>query len=140
VDIFAFVFTSNHFHIMLRAKEGQISNFMMYLESNIARKVGREVDWRGKFWERRFSAEPILDDQSLENRLAYIFAHGAKEGLVEKPQQWPGLTCFPELLGGLRRIFLWHDATAQYHARQRGDLRRRREPRGTLLTDARRLL
>ena len=33
VDIFAFVFTSNHFHIMLRTKEGQISNFMMYLES-----------------------------------------------------------------------------------------------------------
>ena len=119
VDIFAFVFTSNHFHIMLRAKEGQISNFMMYLESNIARKVGREVDWRGKFWERRFSAEPILDDDALLGRMHYIFSHGVKEGLVETPEQWPGLTSIPEIVHGMKRLFPWYDWSKFARARQR---------------------
>ena len=125
VEVYAFVFLSNHFHMIIKAAPDQLSPFIAYVESNIARKIGPEVDWKGKFWHRRFSAEPILDDQALENRLGYIFAHGAKEGLVEKPQQWPGLTCFPELLRGFRRTFLWHDATAQYQARQRGDMRPR---------------
>ena len=125
VEVYAFVFLSNHFHMIVKAPPGKLSDFMGYVESNIARKLGPKIDWRGKFWQRRFSAEPILDDSALENRLGYIFAHGAKEGLVETPEQWPGLTCFPELLHGLRRSFQWYDATAHYQAKQRGDLRPR---------------
>jgi len=119
VKIYAFVFTSNHFHIMLQAPEGHISKFMMYLESNIARKVGRAVDWRGKFWERRFSAEPILDDEALIGRLHYIFSHGVKEGLVETPEQWPGLTCIPELVHGIKRLFPWYDWSKFIRARRK---------------------
>lgn len=111
VEIFAFVFTSNHFHLLVRAHDGEMSRFMGYLQSNIAREVGRLVNWRGHFWERRFSAEPVLDDEAVLGRLKYIFAHGVKEGLVEKCRDWPGLTCLPELLSGARRLFSWVDRT-----------------------------
>ena len=121
VEVYAFVFLSNHFHMIVKAAPGQLSPFMGYIQSNIARKTGPQIDWRGKFWQRRFSAEPILDEAALENRLSYIFSHGAKEGLVEKPEQWPGLTSFPELVHGIRRTFLWYDATAHYLAKKRGE-------------------
>ena len=62
VELFAFVFLSNHIHLLLRAKEGEFSKFMGYLQGNIAREVGRLINWQGKFWHRRFSAEPVLDD------------------------------------------------------------------------------
>jgi hypothetical protein len=28
--------------------------------------IGAMIDWRAKFWGRRYSAEPILDDDALE--------------------------------------------------------------------------
>ena len=119
IEIFAFVFTSNHFHLMLRAPEGQLSDFLMYIESNIARKVGKKVDWHGKFWERRFSAEPVLDDDAMINRMIYVFSHGVKEGLVASPKEWPGLTCFAEAIEGVKRYFPWHNWSALSKARKK---------------------
>ncbi len=121
VTVHAFVFLSNHFHLVVSSATGALSEFMGYVETNVAKEVGRHIGWRGKFWHRRFSAEPILDELALERRLAYLFAHGVKEGLVEHASEWPGLTCLPELCHNQRRVFPWFDRTAQYWARIRGE-------------------
>lgn len=107
VRLYGFVFTSNHFHLILSGKPRAISRFMSHLQSNTARQVGAMIDWRAKFWSRRYSAEPILDDDALVERLQYIFEHGVKEGLVNTAEKWPGLTCLPELTKGKQRTFRW---------------------------------
>src|ERR1700748_2792940 len=57
VELFAYVFTSNHFHAMVRAPSPiAMAKFMQRLQSNIAVKVGRLVNWRGRFFGRRYSA------------------------------------------------------------------------------------
>ena len=44
VEIFAYVFTSNHFHAMVRAPSPlAMSRFMQQLKSNLAVKIGRLV-------------------------------------------------------------------------------------------------
>ena len=101
------------------ADEAQLSEFLAYVESKLAREVGRHVSWRDKFWARRFSAEPILDDAALLRCLRYIFAQGVKEGLVDRADQWPGLTCIPELVHGIARSFPWFDRSAQHRARKK---------------------
>lgn len=120
VQLFSFTFASNHFHLIIRAEEGELSAFMGYLQSNLARVIGREVGWRGPFWERRFSAEPILDDEALLDRFCYILSHGVKEGLVARSEEWPGLTCIPELRDGIKRKFPWTSWAARSLARLRG--------------------
>src|SRR5262249_10308949 len=51
VELFAYVFTSNHFHAMVRAPSAiAMSRFMQRLQGNIAVKVGRLVGWRGRFF------------------------------------------------------------------------------------------
>ena len=65
VEIFAFNFASNHLHLIVRAPRGNLPQFMQYLLSNISKKVGPLVKWRGAFWERRYSAQPLLDDAAL---------------------------------------------------------------------------
>ena len=107
VEVFSFVFLSNHFHMLVRSRENRIPAFMQFLRSNIAKKVGRLVDWRGKFWDRRYDAEPVLDDDALIGRLRYILAHGVKEGLTDRCADWPGLSCLPELAHGQTRRFSW---------------------------------
>jgi REP element-mobilizing transposase RayT len=101
VELFAYVFTSNHYHLMARAPSAvAMSKFMQFLQSNIAVKVGRLVGWRGRFFARRYSAEPIVDEEAQVERLGYILRHGVKEGLVAQVRQWPGLSCVRSLLGG----------------------------------------
>jgi hypothetical protein len=35
----------------------------------------------------------VADEKAALARLRYILAHGAKEGLVKKPADWPGPNC-----------------------------------------------
>ncbi|WP_395817335.1 hypothetical protein [Archangium minus] len=59
---------------------------MQYLRANLSRKVGKLVDWSGGFWERRYSAEPVLDDAAMVGRLRYVLAHGVNEGSRNSPK------------------------------------------------------
>src|SRR5262249_20783571 len=117
VELFAFIFFSNHLHILIRAPKGNLSTFMQYLLTNISKKVGALVDWKGRFWERRYSAEPVLDEEALLSRLRYILAHGVKEGFVRTSWEWPGLNSLPELFGKSPRTFRWFDWSRRWLAR-----------------------
>jgi REP element-mobilizing transposase RayT len=107
VRVYGFVVTSNHLHLLVHVRDGGLSRFMQYLLGNIAIKVGRMVRWSGAFWQRRFAAEPVLDDGALVRRLRYILEHGVKEGLVRTVAEWPGLSCVGQLLGEATRTFKW---------------------------------
>jgi hypothetical protein len=122
VRLHAFTFASNHFHLLVWARGAALAGFMQYLRANLSRKVGRLVDWSGGFWERRYSAEPVLDDEALVGRLRYVLAHGVKEGLVERSAEWPGLTCLPQLLGPARRLFQWFSWTKRWRKRGSEDM------------------
>ncbi|HEX4385277.1 MAG TPA: transposase [Myxococcales bacterium] len=116
VELFAYVFTSNHFHAMVRAPSAiAMSKFMQRLQSNIAIKVGRLVGWRGRFFARRYSAEPIVDEAAQVGRLVYILSHGVKEGLVSEVKKWPGLSCVQALLeGGAASPQRWRNWTHRW--------------------------
>ena len=116
VELFAYVFTSNHFHAMVRAPSAiAMSKFMQRLQSDIAIKVGRLVDWRGPFFGRRYSAEPIVDEEAQVERLIYILSHGVKEGLVSTVRGWPGLSCVHALLeGGTASSHRWRNWTRRW--------------------------
>jgi REP element-mobilizing transposase RayT len=117
VEVFAFVFASNHVHLLLRAPNGNLPRFMQYLRTNISKKVGWLVGWRGAFWERRYSAEPVLDDEALFGRVRYILSHGVKEHLVRRCAEWPGLTSLSQMLGPPCRAFRWFNWTRRWTAR-----------------------
>jgi REP element-mobilizing transposase RayT len=119
VELFAFTFASNHLHLLLRAPRGNLSQFMQYLLSNTSKKVGALMNWRGSFWERRYSAEPVLDEGAVLERVRYIVSHGVKEGLVRRCEEWPGLSCLPELFGRPARQFRWFDWSRRWTARSR---------------------
>jgi REP element-mobilizing transposase RayT len=116
VELFAYVFTSNHFHAMVRASSAvAMSKFMQRLQSNIAVKVGRLVGWRGRFFARRYSAEPIVDEGAQVERLVYILSHGVKEGLVSEVKKWPGLSCVQALLlGATTSLHRWRNWTQRW--------------------------
>lgn len=100
IMLHAFVYLSNHMHMLLSASDPtQIAPFLGYVNGNVARLVGQRNGWRGPFWSRRAQVIPVLDDESAEGRMRYILSHGVKEGLVARPEEWPGASSTPALLG-----------------------------------------
>lgn len=121
VEIHAFAFLSNHYHLLLTVPDAQrLARFMNYLNSNLAREAGRLHRWREKFWGRRYQAILVADEEVTQvERLRYILSQGTKEGLVATPLDWPGAHCARALLDGSPVTGLWYDRTLEYRARRR---------------------
>jgi len=102
VGLCGYVFLSNHYHLLLEVTDAQeLSSFMGYLNSNLAREVARRTGWTDKIWARRYQAIPVSEEGTAQvARLAYVLAHGTKERLVGKPEEWPGVHCVRPLLAG----------------------------------------
>lgn len=121
VELHAFVFLSNHFHLLLTVPDAAcLSAFMNFLNSNLAREIGRTVDWREKFWGRRYQAIVVSAEPAAQiERLVYLLRHGCKENLVRSPSDWPGASAVPSMLSGECVKGTWIDRTSLYRAARR---------------------
>jgi hypothetical protein len=122
VDIVAYVFASNHFHLLTRVDNAkELSDFAGYFNSNLAKEIGRRTGWKEKVWGRRYQAIVISDEVEVQvARLRYVLAHGVKEGLVARVVEWPGVHCAGPLMTGAAVEGTWFDRTLEYNARLRG--------------------
>lgn len=123
VILYAFVFMSNHLHILAGVEDvKQMSLFSGFLKSNIAKELGQLHDWRETFWGRRYhstSIKPTERDQV--ERFLYVLDNSCKEGLVASPLDWPGVSSARALFHGEYTMEgTWYDRTAQYRAKLRG--------------------
>src|SRR3954471_24829866 len=118
-----FVCASNHLHLLLDVDDAQqLSRFMGYFGSKLAREVGRLTGWKQKIFGRRYQAIVVSPEEAAQiERLRYGLAHGAKEDLVERPRDWPGVHAVRALLEGEILEGLWFDRTQEYLARRRGE-------------------
>ena len=115
VKLFGMCFLSNHYHLLLSSKDaGSLASFMQYVGSNIAREVGRQHQWKEKFWSRRYYASVVLDEAAQEDRMRYILSNSVKEGLVKRVRYWPGVHCYRHLVEGTKLHGIWIDRTAKY--------------------------
>jgi hypothetical protein len=94
VRLFAFNFQSNHSHELAAVDSvEQMAAYERILKSNLARELGRTHEWKEKFWGRRYHSACLADDElDQQKRLRYILANGCKDGLVDSPLDWPGVS------------------------------------------------
>ncbi|MGE0641437.1 MAG: transposase [Thermoanaerobaculia bacterium] len=135
IEVHAFAFLGNHYHLLLSAHDSQrLAAFMNYLNSNLAREIGRAVSWREKFWGRRYQAIVVSDEEPAQvERLLYILRQGTKEGLVRRPGDWPGATSVRALLSGAPVAGTWIDRTSEFLVAR---TRKRYDPRTFVSTES----
>jgi len=108
---------SNHLHLVVHDQAGQLATWASYFLGNLARAVNRLRGRTGACFERRYSAEPILDDEALVDRLVYTVTNPVKAGLCHRADEWPGVVLFAR---GSRREQIpvsWIDRDRERQAR-----------------------
>ena len=120
---------SNHLHLVVRDEDGELAAWASYFLGHLARAVNRIRGRSGCCFERRYSAEPILDDEALLDRLVYVVTNPVKAGLCKRVQDWPGVVLFaPD--GEAREIPVsWVDRNPRRFARIRARLRGESPPK-----------
>ncbi len=126
VRIYALVVLSNHIHAMVRGKPGEVSNFIGFVKREISRRWGPKVNWQGTMWDE-YESSALPTAASQVNCLRYILSQGVKEGLVARPEQWPGVHCAHSLMTGEPLRGIWLDGTS--YGRRLDKAKRAKNPR-----------
>ena len=116
---------SNHLHLVVQDRAGELADWASYLLGNLARATHRLRGRTGACFERRCSAEPILDDEALVERVVYTVINPVKAGLCRRAEAWPGVVLFARGLRPEPIPVSWidrdRDRQAGAAARRRGE-------------------
>ncbi len=119
VNLCGAAFLSNHYHLLLWVPDAKrLADFMGHFNSNLAREVGRRTRWGDKIWSRRYQSIAVSGEEAAQiDRMKYLLSNGVKEGLVRKPEDWPGVSSVRALRDGAPLRGYWFDRTKEYAAR-----------------------
>jgi REP element-mobilizing transposase RayT len=97
VVLHAACFMSNHHHLVVTDPRGELPIFLRELHRLTAKAMNA---CQGQ-WENLWSAEPcsavrLADDDDVIDKIAYVAVNPVAAGLVEEPEQWPGLSMWTE--------------------------------------------
>ena len=94
IQIYGFIFMSNHFHLLLKDTKGQLAEFMRYFQSGLAVSINKHFKRHGRFWAREYDDVIVDGEEEFWNRYDYLFGNPVKAGLVATPAQWKGVNSY----------------------------------------------
>jgi putative transposase len=94
IEIFAFVFMFNHYHMLARSQALKMHLFMKDFQGQLARKLNHLRRRTGSFWQDRYTATRVLDDEALVDKLKYTICNPCESNLVRHPKLWEGLNSY----------------------------------------------
>lgn len=92
VRIHAFVFLSNHYHLVATDRNGRLLEFVAWLNTHISKCLnlhhGRSENL---FDSRQAHIIPIATASDVFSKMVYVLANPVAAGLVSRGELWPGL-------------------------------------------------
>jgi hypothetical protein len=110
---------STHYHmLLLPADHEELSAFMGYINCNLSKEVDCLVQWRGAMWSGPYHEIPVSGEEEIQiARLKYLLANSVKDGLVERPEQWPGVQSATALCNGEDLTGVWYNRSRLWNER-----------------------
>ena len=121
VEIYSGAFASSHFHLHLQAPTVKIqADFMAHFTRKLSFETGILYNWETSTFPDRYHASEVSEEPEAQiRRLVYHLKHGAKEGLVSSPLDWPGVNFVDALITGEPLKGIWVDRSGYYRACRR---------------------
>lgn len=110
ITLCGFLFLANHYHMLLvlNGDPRQLSDFMNYVDGEIAKLVTRWLGKRNvKIWSQRYHAAIILTPEAALRQMLYMYLNPVKANLVEHAEEWTGCSSFYSLSNSQHKRFKW---------------------------------
>jgi REP element-mobilizing transposase RayT len=89
IDVFAYVLMDNHYHLLLRTREGNISKAMQWLGTTYTRKFNNRHGVGGHLFQGRYKSILVENDQYLLGLSCYIHRNPIRAGMVKRLGDYP---------------------------------------------------
>ncbi len=101
IQLHAACVLSSHLHLLVTDPGKNISRFMCWVDSIVARFLNaRYGRWENFFAQpKSFNCVKLLDVDAVLRKLVYILTNPVEAGLVSSGVRWPGLRLAPSRLG-----------------------------------------
>ncbi|MBL4844039.1 MAG: hypothetical protein JKY65_00815 [Planctomycetes bacterium] len=105
IALHGFLAEANHIHVVVHDLSGpddvsQLSSFMRRFDSLVARALNTYYGRGENFWAPgSYDNCEIWNQASLESQLLYLWLNPVRDGLVPRPESWPGAKFLPEDFG-----------------------------------------
>ena len=98
VRIVAFVLMSNHFHLIIRAPEGNLSEAMQFFMSQTGRDLRENSHRINRCFGGRFHRSLLTSHHYFNHAYKYLYQNPVVAGIAKLPEDYPFST-LPGLLG-----------------------------------------
>lgn len=83
IDILAYCLMSNHFHLIVRSRDGRLSEWMQVHQSAYAKRFNDRHDLSGHLFQDRFYSELIQEGPYFQSAIAYVLTNPHRSGLAD---------------------------------------------------------
>lgn len=103
-EIYGFILMGNHYHLLVIAPRGNLSEGMAYFQREFAREISRRANRINRTFCDRFHRTKIESFHHFQIAYKYLFRNSVKANLCEKVEQYP----YSSLKGvlGLQKILI----------------------------------
>jgi putative transposase len=112
----AFCLMSNHYHLLLKTPEGDLSAGMHAIGSGYANMFNRVHERRGHVFQGRFHSVPVQEERHAVELARYIALNPVRAGLVRRPSEWR----WSSYAGTVNGTWLPHGLRSDWFLRQFG--------------------
>ena len=90
IRVLNYTVTSNHIHLLVHDDRGRevVPNTMQLIAGRTAQWYNRRKNRKGAFWEDRYHATAVQDDDHLMQCMVYIDLNMVRAGVVRHPARW----------------------------------------------------
>jgi putative transposase len=92
VQVHAICVMSDHLHALVSDPLGRLPDFLREFHRSVAKALNAaQGQWESLWNTEKANALPIADDYAVVDRIAYVVTNPVKDGLVRRPEDWPGV-------------------------------------------------
>ncbi len=104
IQIFAFVLMSNHYHLIAKAPEANLSDSMQFFNGSTSRELQKKSGRKNQIWGSRYFRSRLGSHWNYLNCYKYIYRNPVSAGIAALVQDYEFSTLFGLL--GKRKLFI----------------------------------